>query len=168
MSQKLANRTAQYPLVAEFGFSFNDWVIDSVDGAKKTLGSTVALADPASAVSGLTGPVANTVTFDGLALPPGAVIQSGEIIVETAYAGSTAATLSLGIAGTLTGLANAVDLKTAAKTVLTATGVAALLANAGANLRATLAYTVANATAGKVRVRVMFTIDGRSQEVVPT
>jgi hypothetical protein len=87
------------------------------------------------------------------------------VIVETAYAGSTAATISLGIAGTLTGLANAVDLKTAAKTVLTATGVAALLANAGQNLRATIAYTVANATAGKVRVRVTYTVDNRTSEI---
>jgi hypothetical protein len=60
---------------------------------------------------------------------------------------------------------NAVDLKTAAKTALTATGVAALLANAGQNLRATIAYTVANATAGKVRVRVQYTVDHRTSEV---
>ncbi len=162
--KKLASRTAQFPLLAEFNFSWNDWVIDSVDLTKKTLGSTIALsADPNEV--GLTGPVANTITFDCIPLPPGAVIQGGEVIVETAYAGSTAATISLGIAGTLTGLANAVDLKTAAKTTLTATGVAALLGNAGANIRATIAYTVANATAGKVRVRVLYTVDNRTSEV---
>ena len=38
------------------------------------------------------------------------------------------------------------------------------IANAGTNLRATIAYTVANATAGKVRVRVAYTVDGRSYE----
>ena len=70
--------------------------------------------------------------------------------------------LSLGIAGTLTALANAVDLKTAARTALTLT--TPLLAGAGQNLRATIAYTVANATAGKARLRVMYTIDGRSSE----
>jgi hypothetical protein len=162
--KKIASRTAQFPLVAEFNFNWNDWVIDSVDLTKKTLGSTVALStDPAEV--GLTGPVANTITFDCIPLPPGAVIVGGEVIVETAYAGSTAATISLGIAGTLTGLLNAVDLKTAAKTALTATGVAALLANAGQNLRATIAYTVANATAGKVRVRVQYTVDHRTSEV---
>lgn len=161
----LANRVAQRPLVQEFVFNWNNWVIDSADGAKKTLGSTLALStDPNE--SGLTGPVANTVTFDCLPMPVGAVITGGEVIVETAYAGSTAATLSLGIAGTLTGLANAIDLKTAAKTALTATLAAALLANAGQNLRATMAYTVANATAGKVRVRVTYTIDGRADEMV--
>ena len=79
--KKIASRTAQYPLVQEFAFSWNDWVIDSADGAKKTLGSTVALStDPAE--SGLTGPVANTITFDCIALPPGAVVTGGELIVD--------------------------------------------------------------------------------------
>jgi hypothetical protein len=39
------------------------------------------------------------------------------------------------------------------------------LSNAGANLRATIAYTVANATAGRARVRLMYTVDGRTSEV---
>ena len=54
--KKLATRTAQYPLFAELVFQHNDWVVDSVDQVKKTLGSTVALsADPAE--PGLLGPV---------------------------------------------------------------------------------------------------------------
>ena len=40
-----------------------------------------------------------------------------------------------------------------------------LVANAGQNLRATIAYTVANATAGKVRLRVMYTTDGKGNEI---
>lgn len=158
----LASRTAQYPLVAEFAFNWNNWVVDSADGAKKTLGSTVALAtDPNETL--LTGPVANTIVFDCIPLPPGAVITGGELIVETAYAGSTAATVSLGIAGTTTALLNAVSMLSAARTALTITS--PLLANSGQNLRATIAYTVANATAGKARLRVMYTIDGRASEV---
>jgi hypothetical protein len=161
--KKLPSRTAQTLLVQEFVFNHTDWVVDSVDGTKKTFGSTVALsADPGEAA--LTGPAANTVVLDAVPMPGGAVIHSGEIIVETAYTGPTAATLSLGIAGTTTGLASAVNLLVAAKTALTATGVAALLANGGANLRATMAYTVANATAGKVRIRVAYTIDRRASE----
>ena len=155
------SRTAQYPLVKEFTFNFNDFVVDAVDLTKKTLGSTVAAAS--STEPGLTGPVANTISVDALPLPPGAVIVGGEVIVETAYAGSTAATVSLGIAGSLTALANAVDMKTVGRTALALTS--QLLANSGQNLRATIAYTVANATAGKVRVRVEYTVDGRSQEV---
>lgn len=163
--KKLATRSAQYPLFAEFVFQHNDWVVDSVDQVKKTLGSTVALsADPAE--PGLLGPVANTIVFDAINMPPYAVITGGEVIVETAYAGSTAATLSLGIAGTTTALVNATSIMAAAGTRVALTMTAPLLANAGQNLRATIAYTVANATAGKVRVRVMYTIDGRGNEVV--
>lgn len=163
--KKLASRSAQWPLVAEFVFNHSDWVVDSVDTVKKTLGSTVALSvDPLEA--GLTGPVANTVVFDAIPLPVGAVITGGEVIIETAYTGCTAATLNVGIAGTATALASAVDMMAAAgtRTALTLATVQ-LISNGGANIRITPAYTVANATAGKVRVRVAYTIDGRANEV---
>lgn len=158
----LASRTAQYPLEANFTFNYNNYVTDSSDGALKTLGSTAALSTD-GAVTGLTGAVAATIVFDCIPLPVGAVITGGEIIVETAYAGSTAATLSLGISGSTTTLASSVSLLTAARTALTITS--PLLCNSGQNVRATIAYTVANATAGKVRVNLMYIVDGRSQEV---
>lgn len=165
MSSLKANGSAQYPLVAEFTFNWNNWVVDSADGAKKTLGSSVANStDPNE--TALTGPVANTITFDALPMPVGAVITGGEVIVETAYAGSTVATVSVGKSGSLTTLANAVDLKTAARTALTITS--PLFCNSGENIRLTIAYTVANATAGKARVRVQYTIDNRAQEVQRT
>jgi hypothetical protein len=157
-----ASRSAQTPLVAQLSFAFNNWVNDSVDLAAKTLGSTVAQStDPSQA--GLVGPVANTVVFDAVPMPPGAVITGGEIIVETAYAGPTAATLSLGTAANTTALANAIDLKTTGRTALILTS--PLVSNDGSNLRMTFAYTVANATAGRVRIRVMYTIDGRAGDV---
>lgn len=164
MSKLLATRSTQRLQVAEFAFNFNDYVTDSVSGSKVTLGSTVALADPSTAVSGLTGAVANTITFDCIPMPIGAVIAGGEVIVETAFAGSTAYTLSLGVAGTLTALLNAQSLLATGRTALALT--APLLSNGGQNLRATIAYTVANATAGKARVRVQYTIDGKADEVV--
>lgn len=163
--KKLATRTAQYPMFAEFPFSFNEWVVDSADGTKKTLGSTVANSTDPQEV-GLTGPVANTVTFDCINIPLYAVITGGEVIVETPYAGSTAATVSLGIAGNTTALASSVSIMAAAGTRTALTMTAPLLCNAGQNLRATIAYTVANATAGKARLRVQYTIDGRGNEVV--
>lgn len=163
--KKLASRSAQYPLIQEFAFSWNDWVVDSVDGAKKTLGSTPALSvDPAE--PGLVGPVANTITFDCIPLPVGAVLVGGELIIESAYTGSTAATITLGIAGSLTTVLGSTSLMAAASTRTALLLTSALQhAAAGANLRATIAYTVANATAGRARVRVMYTIDGRAQEV---
>ncbi len=163
--KKLASRTAQTPLVQEFTFEWNDWVIDSADGAKKTLGSTVALSkDPGE--TGLTGPVANTITFDCIPLPPGAVLAGGELIIEAAYTGSTAATITMGIAGSLTTILGSTSLMAAANTRTALLLTSALQHNAaGANVRATIAYTVANATAGKARVRLMYTVDGRAGEV---
>ncbi len=157
----IASRTAQFPMLAQLAFAWNNFVSDAVDGALKTLGSTPANSTD-GAVAGLTGPVANTVVFDAIPLPVGAVIEGGEIIVETAYVGPTAATLSLGTAAAPTLLANAVDLKTVGRTAL---ALVSPLDLDGSNMRATLAYTVANATAGKVRARILYTIDGRAHEV---
>lgn len=163
MSKLQASRTAQYPLEASFDFAWNNWVVDSADGASKTLGSTPALSTDPNQVP-LVGPVANTITFDCIALPPGAVVTGGEVIVDTPYAGSTAATLSLGIAGALTTFANAVSLMAAAGTRTALALTAPLAAASGQNVRATIAYTVANATAGKARVRLQYVVDGRANE----
>lgn len=162
----IANRTAQPVLAQEWIFNWNNWVIDSADGTKKTLGSTVALStDPAE--SALTGPVANTITFDCIPLPPGAVLAGGELIVETPYAGCTAATITLGIAGSLTTVLGSTSIMAAANTRTALLLTSALQHNAaGTNVRATIAYTVANATAGKVRVRLLYTIEGRAVENV--
>ena len=163
MAKLQASRGAQYPLVEEFTFGFQNWVVDSTNGVKETFGATVAAStDPAEPM--LTGPVANTVIFDAMNIPRGAVVFGGEVIVEQAYVGPTAATLSVGISGTPNALANAVDLKTAGRTALTLTS--PLVLNDGQNIRLTMAYTVANATAGKVRVRVLFTLDGRIHEAI--
>lgn len=167
MSKLIANRTAQYPLYAEFAFNYNDWAIDSVDGVKKTFGSTALLADPAGAVTGLTAGTA--MVFDCISLPLGAVITGGELIVEQAFVGIGAgATITLGIAGDTAALMASLDLDAAlvnARQPLLLTK--ALLCNAGANVRLTTAGLTATATAGKVRIRVQFTLDGRSHEVIP-
>jgi hypothetical protein len=163
MTKKLATRSVQYPAYAEFVWNFNDWVVDSATGAKVTLGSTQAASvDPQDTT--ITGAVANTITFDAIPMPIGAVITGGEMIVETAVTGSTAYTVSLGIAGTLTALLNAQSALSTGRTALTIT--APLTSNAGQNLRATIAYTVANATAGRIRLRVQYTVDSKANEVL--
>lgn len=165
MAKKLASRTAQMVMEADFTFSFNEWVVDSADGAKKTFGSTPALStDPLE--SGLTGAAAATIVFDAVPLPRGAVICGGEVIVETPFVGPTAATLNVGISGNAAALASAVDLKAAAgtRTALTLTTTALLCNDGTKDVRITPAYTVANATAGKARVRVLYTVDGRANE----
>ena len=143
MAKRSKVRSAQYPLVQEYVFNFADSVVD-VNGVTK---SFAAQADD---------PV-----FPMFDMPQGAFVLGGDLIVEEAYVGPTAATLSIGIEGAATKYVNAADLKTAARTALTipAGGVS------GEELIGTLAMTVADATAGKVRVRIMYTIDGRGQEV---
>lgn len=158
-----ANRGVQYLLAQEFVFAHNQWVVDSVDGVKKTFGSTVPNStDPTE--PGLTA--GTGVAFDCIPMPAGAVITGGEVIVETAYAGiGVGATLSLGISGAATALVNAMDLDAAAagsRTALTLT--APLTCNAGQNIRLTTAGLTATATAGRVRIRVQYTIDGRAHE----
>ncbi len=166
MPQVNATRTAQRLQAAGAMFNFNDWVVDSVSSVKKTLGSTVALADPAGLVPGLQA--GTDIVFDAINLPRGAVITGGELIVETAYVGIGAgATIAVGIAGNTAALLAATDLDAAvagSRTALLLT--APLLCNAGQNVRVTIAGMTATATAGKFRVRIEYTIDGRAEEVV--
>ncbi len=162
--KKLATRVSQYPLAAEFVFNYNDFATDSVDAVKKTFGSTALLADPASLETGLQAGTA--MVFDCIPMPLGAVITGGELIVETAYVGiGASATLNVGIEGSTSALISAYDLDTAAAGARTALTLAApLLCNGGKNVRMTLAGLTATATAGKVRIRIEYTIDGRKSE----
>lgn len=139
-----AARGAQWPLMAEFTFNYNDTAVDSVSGTTKTFGSTYT----------------DLIVFDAIPLPTNANVIGGEIVVETAYAGSTVATVSVGDSASATRYASAVDMKTAARTALTLTG----YRGAGENIRLTLNTTAANASAGKVTVRVLYTVQNRANE----
>ena len=147
MALKQATRGAQPVMSAEFDFSFNDTMKD-VNGVTKTFGSVYTDAG----------------VFDAINLPLGAVVVGGELIVETAGVGPTVYTAAIGHSGSATAFLAATDLKTAGRTALTGLGLAS---NDGKNLRITIASTAANATAGKFRVRVNYTIDGRITEVNP-
>lgn len=145
MSVLKATRSAQWPLLSEFTFNFDDTMLD-INGVSKSFGSTYTDAIVTQAIN----------------LPEGAVIVGGEVVVETAGVGPTAYTVSLGDSSSATRYASAVDLKTAARTALTLTGY-----RTTENLRLTIASSVANASAGKATVRVMYTIPNRANEVVP-
>lgn len=146
MSKLRPTRSAQRVMSAEFVFSFND-TMEDINGVEKSFGSTHA----------------DQGTFDVIPMPVGAVIVGGEVIVETAGVGPTAYTMDVGTAASGAALANDVNLKSAARTALT---VAALACNAGEKVRIAIASTEANATAGKVRVRVNYTIDGKADDVL--
>lgn len=145
MAKLTATRNAQYPMLAEFTFNFNDTMKD-INGVEKSFGSTFGDAIVAQIIN----------------LPEGAVIVGGEVVVETAGVGPTVYTASLGDSVSATRYANAVDLKSAARTALTLTGF-----RTSQNLRLTIASTVADASAGKATVRVLYVIPGKANEVVP-
>lgn len=140
-----AARNAQYPLYAEFTFNFDDTMTDK-DGATKDFKT-----------------VGTSIVADVINLPPYAVVVGGDVVTETAVAGSTAYNISVGDSGSATRYLGATDRVAAGRTALVPTG----YVGAGENLRLTVAPTVAAATAGKVTVRVMYTIRNRACENVP-
>lgn len=141
-------RGAQYPLVKEFVFNFNDTIAD-INGVVKDFGSATIASAPVA---------------DIIPLPPGAVVCGGELIVETQGAGPTAYTVKLGVAGNDACFLAASDLLAAANTRYPLLLTSQLASNGGANVRLTMVDSVALATAGKFRVRVMYTIDNRANE----
>lgn len=165
--KKQAVRSAQYLLTAQFIFNYNDWVVDTADGTKKTFGSTKANSvDPSEAnLNAGTG-----VVFDCINLPRGAVIVGGELICETAYVGiGTGATVKVGTSTTDDALLASTDLDALAAGSRTALALTAPLScNDGSNVRLTTAGLTATATAGKFRLTVTYIIDGKANEVVPS
>lgn len=145
MAKLLATRGAQWPLLAEFTFNFDDTMAD-IAGVEKSFGANYTHAIVCTPIN----------------LPDGAVIIGGELVVETAGVGPTAYTVALGDSGSATRYLPATSLLAAARTALTLTGY-----RVTENLRLTINSTVANATAGKATVRVMFTIPNRVNECVP-
>lgn len=141
MAKLIASRGAQYPLVAEFTFNFDDTMVD-INGALKdfkTVGSTVV---------------------DAINLPTGAIVIGGEVVTETAVGGSTAYNVSVGDSGNATRYLSATDRVAAGRTPLVPTG----YVGNGEQIRVTVAPTVADATAGKVTVRVQYIVRNRVNE----
>lgn len=137
-----AARGAQNAVTMEFKFNFDDTMVD-VNGVTKdfkTVGSTVV---------------------DAINLPAGAIVVGGEVVTETAVAGSTAYNISVGDSVNATRYLSATDKTAAGRTALVPTG----YVGQGENLRLTVAPTVANSTAGVVSVRVSFVVRNRATEV---
>jgi hypothetical protein len=147
-----ATRSAQYPMVAEFTFNWDDTMLD-----------TSAVSKDFNAVG--------TPVFDVINLPLKAEVIGGDLVVETAWATSTLATASIGDADSATRYGSALDLKSAARTALTITipdaDSAPSGSYAGKNIRLTFNITAAAATAGKATVRVLYILRDRANEVTP-
>ena len=141
MSKLIATRGRQYPLVAEFTFNFDDTMVD-INGALKdfkTVGSTVV---------------------DAINLPTGAIVIGGEVVTETAVGGSTAYNVSVGDSNKPGCYLSATDRAGSGRTALVMTG---YVVN-GEPIRVTVAPTDAEATSGKVTVRVQYIVRNRVNE----
>lgn len=143
MSLLKPNRTMQYPLIAEF----------VINPAVDTMVNTSGNSDNFSAVG--------SHVFDIIGLPPGAIISEGEIVTETAITGSTAFNVTLGDSASSNRYFATTDCTTAARRAITPTG----YVGAGENIRLTVAPTVGAVTAGKISVRLEYTVRGRANEV---
>ncbi len=135
-------RTAQWPLVAEFNFNVTD-------SAVNTSGAPVSLGANAGTV------------FDVMGLPPGATVIGGDVSVEVASNDSGAATISVGDSVSATRYLAATSTKTVARTPLLTPG----YKGNGEDIRLTLSNAGGAATAGRVAVRVMYTVANRANEV---
>ena len=151
-------RGAQWPLLAEFTFDVSTAVADTMP---TVVGNVIGGASPAYNAAGVVIGNVGTNIFEVIGLPVNATVVGGEVVVETAVAGPTASTITVGDSGSATRYLGSTSLLSAARTALTPTG----FRGAGENIRITVANTVANATAGKVTVRVLYTVQGRQNEV---
>lgn len=141
MAKLKATRQAQYVLEAEFTFNFDDTVTNAsgavVDGGKTNTAATAV---------------------DIIELPYGATVVGGSVVTETAF---DAATFNVKVGDSTTDdrYLSATDKKSAGLTALVPTG----YVTEGQALR--LTFTAADAcTAGKMTVRVLYTIAGRGNE----
>lgn len=143
MAQKLATRGGQYPITSEFTF----------DVANDTMKNTSGVDDNFKVVG--------SHVFDTILLPNNATVVSGEVVTETAVSGSTAYNVSVGDSGSATRYLGVTDKVAAGRTALVPTG----FVGGGEQIRVTVAPTVADATAGKITVRVSYIIRNRVNEV---
>lgn len=144
MAALKATRVAQQVMEAEFTFTIGD-TMTNTSGASDAFSSAAAHA------------------FDVINLPVGATVVGGDITTDTAFTGSTAYNVTVGDSASANRYLGTTDKTSAARTALVPTG----YIGAGENIRLTVTPTVAAATAGKITLRVLYTVLGRANEVVP-
>jgi hypothetical protein len=158
-------RAAQYPLVADFVFNYNDGfpVLATLNAASQDSNPRPTITDfgsksqPVGMLPGSTY-VANTNTgyscyFEMISLPLGAQVIGGDVQIEVPYAGPSAATLAIGDA-----LSGASYFTAATLLATNFTNQPTTLFNAGADPRV---CTMGNATAnGVTAVGQVITVSG--------
>jgi len=144
MALKIPSRTAQVVRHASFSWAAADTMVPAAGG-------TATDFKPATTVA---------VVYDIIPLPVGAVVLSGELIVSTAFDGSTYALIIGDSASTNRYLATA-DRKAAARTTLVPSGYVSL----GEPLRVTITPT-GTTTVGAGTIHIEYVIPGRADFVM--
>lgn len=134
------SRSAQTILSAEFSWTNADTMVDAA-GAVTTFSAAAAHA------------------VDCIRLPPNAVVVGGELIVSTAFDGTTNAVI-VGDSGSTNRYLGTADRKGAGRTALVPTG----YVGTGEDIRLTSTPT-GTTTAGAATLRVQYIIQTRATEV---
>lgn len=120
-------RSAQYPLVAEYVFNYNDGVANlsslsgpSVDQAVRAgVTDFGSQASPAGLLNGsvwTANPNTGSIYFEVCALPSGAQVIGGDVQIEVPYAGPSTAALLIGTPNSTSAFLPSTTLKSAAFT----------------------------------------------------
>lgn len=141
MPKLIPSRTAQWPLVADFTFKFDD-TIATLNGAVVDFGKTNVAAS----------------SFVAIPLPPGATVISGELVTETAFDAATF-NVTVGDTAVPARYLATTDKKAVGRTPLVPTGYTGI----GENI--VLGFQAADVcTTGKMTLRVQYVIAGRMSE----
>lgn len=109
------------------------------------------------------GDVPTTATiYDALDLPVGAIVTGGDFVVTTAWNTGTTAAANIGDATLATRYGSGIDLKSAARTALTAAALGFIHTNTEKVLRFAPTYVGGAATAGAARLTVQYFVKNRS------
>jgi hypothetical protein len=146
MTAKIAARTAQWPLAAEFTFNFDDTMKDTA-GVTRDFGS---LAGGSSA--------ATFYAFEPIPLPVGATVIGGHVVTDTAF-DTAGYDVKVGDSASVDRYLGSTDKKGTGLTELVPTGYVGV----GENLRVSVSTDDA-CTTGKMTVRVLYTIANRANE----
>lgn len=141
MTEKLKVRGSQPIQVAEFTFTIGDTMVNAA-------GAADAFATVAAHV------------FDIIPQEAGMIVVGGDVTTETAFVGSTAYNVKVGDATSDVRYLGSTDKVAAGRTALVPTG----FVSTGEAIRLTVTPTVAEATAGKLTVRVHYIKRNRMTE----
>ena len=139
----IASRTAQYPMVAEFTFNFDDTMVPAAGGAAVDFGASNLAA--------------TTVMI--IPLPPGATVIGGSVDTAVAFDAVTF-NVTVGDGDSAARYLGTTDVKGVGTVALVPTG----YKGTGQNVE--LTFTAGDAcTTGTATVRVEYVVGGRSNEV---